>query len=271
MHLKLAISNIIWTKGRDALPGFLDAAMRFGVCGVELALNAIFEEPTFLSDTDLIALQEEIASRGLVVSALHSLTFTRADLELFNGNGKREALIEYLIEYARIARLLRCNNLVFGSPSARKMHGRTRNECDDIFLSFLAALDDRMGDVFFNIEPLHPAMCEYLHTLQDARKLIMGSNLHNIKIQLDLRSCIENNENVDQILTSLPFITHCQVSDPGLTMLTATHSQKHADFATLLREANYTGFITGEMLPPNGLVDDYAMQAAVNSLKTYYG
>lgn len=269
--MKLSISNIIWTKGQDAFPGFLDAAMEFGLCGVELALNVIFEEPTSLADADLIILREEIASRGLVVSALHSLTFTRTDLELFNGNEKREALIEYLIEYARIARLLNCNNLVFGSPSARKMHGRTRHECDDIFLSFLAALDDRIGDVFFNIEPLHPSMCEYLHTLQDARKLIMGSNLRNIKIQLDLRSCIENNENSDQIRTSLPFITHCQVSDPGLSMLTANHSQKHADFAALLREAYYTGFITGEMLPTNGLVDYDAMQAAVNSLKTYYG
>lgn len=271
MHLKLAISNIIWTKGRDALPGFLDAARKFGVCGVELALNAIFEEPTSLSDADLIALHKEIASRGLVVSALHSLTFTRADLELFSSDEKREALIEYLIEYARIARLLKCSNLVFGSPSARRMRGRTRHECDDIFLSFLAALDNQMDDIFFNIEPLHPAMCEYLHTLQDARELITGSNLRNIKIQLDLRSCIENNENSDQIRTSLPFITHCQVSDPGLTMLTAAHSQKHADFAALLREAHYTGFITGEMLPPNGLVDYYAMQAAVNSLKTHYG
>lgn len=271
MCLKLSISNIIWTKGRGAFPGFLDAAAECGVCGVELALNAIFEEPASLPDEDLIALRQEIEMRGLAVSALHSLTFTRGDLELFSDKEKREDLLNYLLEYVRIAKLLKCNNLVFGSPSARKMHGRSHNECDDIFLSFLAEMDKRLENVCFNIEPLHYGMCEYLHTLQDAKRLIMTGNLRNIKIQLDLRSCIENDERADQIRSSLQFITHCQVSDPGLAMLTTVYSQKHELFAAILRDAHYAGFVTGEMLSPNGVADECALREAVNSLKVFYG
>lgn len=269
--MRLSISNIIWSNGKESLDGFLDAAAECGLAGVELALNAIFEEPASLADADLARLRQKTAKRSLSVSALHSLTFTRNDLELFGREENRRELLGYLIEYARIARSLNCKNLVFGSPSARKMHGRTREECDDIFLDFLAELDERMENVFFNIEPLHPSMCEYLHTLQEAKKLIMAGNFHHIKIQLDLRSCIENCESADQIRSSLPFITHCQVSDPGLSALTDTHGQKHELFASILRDAHYDGFVAGEMLPPNGLTNGRALQAAVNSLKAFYG
>lgn len=269
--MKLSISNIIWSKGKKPLNGFLDAAAECDLAGVELALNAIYEEPVSLADADLITLRQEIAKRGLAVSALHSLTFTRNDLELFGCKENRKELLNYILEYVRIARLLNCKNLVFGSPSAREMHGRTREECDNIFLDFLAELDKHLENIFFNIEPLHPSMCEYLHTLQDAKKLIMDGNLHHVKVQLDLRSCIENCESTDQIRSSLPYVTHCQVSDPGLSTLAVTHSQKHELFASILRDAHYTGFVAGEMLPPNGLTNERALQAAANSLKAFYG
>lgn len=269
--MKLAISNIIWSKGKDKFPGFLDAVADSGIHGVELALNAIFEEPTSLSNGELIALQQEIAKRGLVVSALHSLTFTRGDLELFGGTEKREDLLDYLVEYNRIARLLKCGNLVFGSPSARKMRGRNKDECNNIFLEFLLKLDKNLGNVFLNIEPLHPAMCEYLHFLKEARHLIKIGGLQNIKIQLDLRACIENDESIDEIRSSLPFVTHCQVSDPGVTRLTDAYHQKHEVFSSLLLDGDYSGFVAGEMLPPPSSSDMDALGDAVNSMKIYYG
>lgn len=269
--LKLAISNIIWSKGKEKFPGFLDAVAESGIGGVELALNAVFAEPASLSDGELIALQQAIAKRGLRVSALHSLTFTRGDLELFGDKKKRGALLDYLTEYVRIARLLKCNNLVFGSPSARKMLGRNKAECDNIFLEFLSSLDISLENVFLNIEPLHPAMCEYLHTLQEARELIEMGSLQNIKVQLDFRSCIENDESPDEIRASLSLVTHCQVSDPGLVGIADTYGQKHEMFAAILRDSAYSGFVAGEMLPPKGRTDDEALRDAVGSLRKYYG
>ncbi len=269
--LKLAISNIIWSKGKEKFPGFLDAVAESGIGGVELALNAIFEEPVSLSDGELIALQQAIAKRGLLVSALHSLTFTRGDLELFGDKKKRGALLDYLTEYVRIALLLKCDNLVFGSPSARKMRGRNKAECDNVFLEFLASLDSSLGNISLNIEPLHPAMCEYLHSLKEARELIKMGNLQNIKVQLDLRSCIENDESPDEIRSSLPFVTHCQVSDPGLVGIADTYGQKHEMFAAILRDSTYSGFVAGEMLPAVGKNDDEALRDAVGSMRKYYG
>lgn len=269
--MKLAISNIIWSKGKDKFPGFLDAVADSGIHGVELALNAIFAEPAFLPDGELIALQQEIAKRGLVVSALHSLTFTRGDLELFGDLKKREDLLGYLVEYIRIARLLKCDNLVFGSPSARKMHGRNKSECDNIFLEFLFKLDKSLGNVFLNIEPLHPAMCEYLHFLKEARELIKMGSLQNIKVQLDLRACIENDESINEIRSSLPFVVHCQVSDPGVTRITDAYCQKHEIFSSMLLDSGYSGFVAGEMLPPKDSTDSNALRDAVSSIKRYYG
>lgn len=269
--MKLAISNIIWSKGKENFPKFLDAVRDSGIEGVELALNAIFEEPVSLPDIELIALHQEIAKRGLAVSALHSLTFTRGDLELFGEKKKREELFGYLVEYVRIARLLNCENLVFGSPSARKTLGRNKGECDNIFLEFLSNLDKSLGNVFLNIEPLHPAMCEYLHRLNEARELITMGALHNVRVQLDLRSCIENDESTDEIRSSLPFVTHCQVSDPGLIPIADSYGRKHEVFYSLLRDSGYSGFVAGEMLPPKGLEDGKALHEAVSSMKRYYG
>lgn len=269
--VKLSISNIIWAKGRAAFPEFLDAAVEQGLHGVELALNALFEEPATLTDGEVLALRQEIVGRGLVVSALHSLTFTRPDLELFGAAEKREGLRAYLLEYIRIARLLQCSNLVLGSPSARKMHGKSKAECDGIFLSFLAGLDGYLEGVFLNVEPLHPGMCEYLHTLQETGRLLTDVGLSNIRVQLDLRACIENEEGLEQIRQSLPRVTHCQVSDPGLTPLGDGYARQHEQFASLLREARYSGFIAAEMLCPKGLGNKNAMGLAVRSLKRFYG
>jgi sugar phosphate isomerase/epimerase len=269
--LKLAISNIIWPKGKTHFPDFLDSARDAGVNGVELALNAIFEEPTTLPDDELIALRQEIVKRGLVVSALHSLTYTRGDLELFDGKEKRDELYSYLVEYIRIARLLNCSHLVFGSPSARKMRGQNKGECDDIFLEFLISMDKGLGDVSLNIEPLHPAMCEYLHRLDEARALITMGALRNVRIQLDLRACIESDESADEIRSSLPFVKHCQVSDPGLVPISGAYARKHEVFAALLRDSGYSGFIAGEMLSPQGWSGDKALREAVASMRRYYG
>lgn len=269
--MKLAISNIIWSKGKENFPKFLDAVRDSGVEGVELALNAVFEEPSSLPDSELIALRQEIAKRGLAVSALHSLTFTRGDLELFGRKSKREELFSYLVEYVRIARLLNCGNLVFGSPSARKILGRNKGECDNIFLEFLLRLDKNLGGVFLNIEPLHPAMCEYLHRLNEARELITMGELQNVRVQLDLRSCIENDESIGEIRSSLPFVRHCQVSDPGLVPITDSYASQHEAFFALLRDSSYSGFVAGEMLPPKGREDGKALHEAVSSMKRYYG
>lgn len=269
--MKLSISNIIWAKGRESFPGFLDAASESAVEGVELALNAIFDEPAALADSEVVVLHREISKRGLSVSALHSLTFTRPELELFGAPNRREALLDYLLQYARIARLLKCRHLVFGSPSARRTHGLPRSECNDIFLSFLDRLSKRLGDISFNIEPLPAATCEYLHTLQDAKDLVIASSLKNIGIQLDLRACIENDEGAEQIRSALPFITHCQVSDPGLTLLTGTYSKKHILYSSLLHDARYSGFVAGEMLAPEEVSGKVALQKAVASMRAFYG
>ncbi len=268
--MKLSISNILWEKGRDALPAFLDAAAEHGLAGVELALNAVFPEPTDLSAADLGWLRAELRSRRLEISALHALTFTRPDLELFGAPASRRSLEDYVAACARIAAELDCPNMVFGSPSARRRCGQSKAECDDSFLEFLRGYDARSAGVRLNIEPLHPRMCEYLHDIGECARLLERGSFVHVGIQLDVRACMDNGEGPNEVRAVLKQIHHCQVSDPELMPIGAAHSGTHRAFAALLREAGYAGFVAGEMRAPPGTSPSQALGIAVASLREFY-
>lgn len=265
---KLSVSNIIWEQGTAHLPDFLERLQRARLDGVELALSCFWEEPAHASRSDVSWLRQELASRSLAVSALHSVTFTRPDLELFGGSGARGDLRDYVLRYVELARELDCRNIVFGSPRARRMHDRAREECDDIFLEFWRDLDRDCDGVFLNIEPLPKGTCEYLHTFAEAHSLLSRISIRNVKIQLDVRAVMESQENLDEILVLRDWIRHCQVSDPGLR---PPENERHGAVARQLYASGYDGFVAAEVTFQADMADREAgLDATIAQLKGHY-
>jgi len=267
--MKLSISNIIWKKGKENFEEFLTILNNNEIYNIELALSCIFEEPTEISDDEMNWLKDILKKYNMRVSALHSLTYTREDLELFGNTKKREELLEYILKYIDLAKELKTTNIVYGSPKSRNIYGYSMEQANVIFLEFLKAIDGYSNGVNFNIEPLSITYCEYLNTFDEVVKLIKNTNFKNIFIQLDVRSVIENKEDIDTIFKERSFIQHVHIGEPNLTMPTSKYEHIHKKINYNLTKINYNKFIAIEVLNHQD-ISTYYLYKTIKSTRRFY-
>ena len=269
--MNISVSNIIWKKGVRHLASFLDSLEYREIRGVELALSCFWDEPTEVNKIEVKWLKNELAARAIEPVSLHSLTFSRPDLEIFNSEKQRSELRDYIVSYCDIANKLGCKNIVFGSPKSRATHGKCRNELNHIFLDFICDIDRAISDVNLNIEPLSEQFCEYLNNFQDCVDLLDGQNFRNIFIQLDARTVIESNECVAEIFQNSNHIRHVHASNPGLTVPGEPHSEIHAAIKHCLDQMGYQGYVTAEVIADNKLPDCQHLGLVIDSMMGLYG
>lgn len=270
--MKLSISNIIWPKGEENFEDFLKYSHELGFQAVELALNCIWDEPAHINKSKFDKLKELLRYYDLDISALHSITYTRPDLEFFSSSEKKNELVEYIKRYLDIARYLGCKNIVYGSPTSRRKNNKSNEHCEDIFLDALLQIDNYCDrSVIFNIEPLSIKICEFINSMKETKALISKTNFKSIGIQLDVRNCIENEETVEDFLLVKDFVFHCQVGNPGLTIPGGQFLSEHLEFSSVLRNCNYEGFVAGEIIPDVQYDSFVHLKNAYLSLNQIYG
>ena len=268
--MKISISNILWPKGFDRLEEFFYELSRQYIVGVELALNCFWTEPVEASINDILLLKNLLKRYHLKLVSIHSLTFTRPDLELFRGSANLNALEDYLFRYFDLARQLDCSNLVFGSPKSRNTYGMSKQNMDEIFLKFLTKINDCTEGIFFNIEPLSIRFCGYLNRFMECVKLLENQDLKWIGIQLDIRSIIESNEDIQQILKQQNYIHHAHTGNPGMNLLGGIYEKEHRFIALTLRKAKYSDYLTAEILNNEGLQEKKFLSEVIDVMREYY-
>ena len=268
--MKIAISNILWKKGKQHIPSFFSALSNHGIDGVELALSCFWEEPTEISNDDLRWLRMMLSDYQLKLVSLHSLTYSRPDLELFSDYRTRTDLVNYLKKYCELARELDCQNIVFGSPKCRVTYGKSREELDKIFLDVLHQIDKNADGIFFNIEPLAKEYCDYLNSYMESASLIRNENFRNIFIQLDVRSIIESKENIDDIFQNCGYIKHVHVGNPRLKLPASPFIKFHRSVSKELINIGYDGYVTAEVLNHNDEIMHNYLDKTVYIMRELY-
>ena len=270
--MTLSISNIIWKKGKEHFEDFLNLIAENNVNAIELSLNSIFEEPLDMKEEDFIWLNNLLAKYNVSISALHSLTYTRPDLELFSSKEKRDELLLYMYNYLEIAKKLNTKNIVYGSPKSRKIYNITQSEANAIFLDFLRKIDLHSNNVNFNIEPLPKLYCDYLNTYDEGVKLIESEAYDNIFIQLDIRSIIENKENIKSIFKNSKYLRHVHIGEPDLKMSeNSIYASTHESLNSELREVKYTGYLSIEVINHSQNNFKKYTQKIIQRTRNYYG
>ena len=74
-------------------------------------------------------IHKNIKKIGLEIVWLHSLLFTRPDLQLFKDKSSRDETIKYIFQLIDICSYLEGKQLVFGSPKNRALHGNNYEKC----------------------------------------------------------------------------------------------------------------------------------------------
>lgn len=181
------------------------------------------------------------------IPSMQSLTYGR-DENIFDGR----VLINYLKEAITFAGELGINNLVFGSPKNRIL---PQDFPHKQVISIFKELGDfaKEHQTTFSIEA-NPEIYggNFILTTYDAIKLIKEVNSPNFKLNLDLGTVIENQENLQEILSeNLNLINHIHLSEPYLNSVII-----HEDYYLTMRNylKNYRGFVSIEMKNLNNIM-----------------
>lgn len=244
--MKFSISNIAWLKENDEhIYGLLK---ELGFNGIEIAPTRIFESGYNTSHSDLMLFRNQLKKFNLEISSMQSLLFGYVQ-GIFESSKQNEAIQEVMAEAFKFAETLGISNLVFGSPSLRNINNVAQEREAKLFFDAcmrLASLTKR----HFSIEP-NPIIYKtnFITTTQSAFDYVSKFNHAYFGVNLDLGTILENNEDIDELLspTTIKYVNHVHISEPFLVPISNEHKQVHFKLLRKLKELNYQHYVSIEM------------------------
>ena len=114
--MKLSISNIAWDKKYDE--DMYEYLALSGFEGIEIAPTRIIENNPYDNLDKAREFKSLMDNKGLEISSMQSIWFGR-DERIFYTEKERKDLLNYTEKAIDFASIIRCKNLVFGSPKNR--------------------------------------------------------------------------------------------------------------------------------------------------------
>ncbi len=242
--MKLSISNIAWKKENDNEIYSYLLSSKFDA--IEIAPTRIFEENPYNHVDEAKEFAEKLyKTYNLKISSMQSIWYNKKE-RIFGSVDERESLIKYTKKAIDFAKAIHCNNLVFGSPKNRSINNVQREYA--IAINFFNEIGDYASEngVCFSIEP-NPVIynTNFIVTTVEAINLVKDINNLGIKINLDLGTIIQNNENINIIKDNVNLINHVHISEPNLKAI--KKRQIHTELIKILEDNNYQGYVSIEM------------------------
>jgi sugar phosphate isomerase/epimerase len=246
--MMIGISNIGWSAADD--PRILPRLRRLGVAGLDVVPARTW--PPHASVDDMRAVRAALGEYGLSIVAFQSLLFQHPGLDVFGAAPIRTETLRHLSTVCDAAAQVGARILVFGSAANRRRGRRSVEEADQIAAAFFAEIGAHAAHrgVAVCIEPLPPEVgCDYVHTAEDALRLIRAVGSPGFGLHLDAAALHASGEDIETaIASSIDVLRHFHISEPGLTRI-GTAGVDHCRIATALHAAGYAGVASIEMLP----------------------
>lgn len=249
--MKLSISNIGWDVDND--DRMYLTLEELGFTGLEIAPTRIFSHNPYDQLEKAKNLRANLKSNyGLSISSMQSIWYGRQE-NIFQSNEEREALINYTKDAIDFAVTLGCGNLVFGCPKNRNMNSTNSiGEAVDFF--------KKIGDFAFSKGTIigmeaNPTIynTNFINDTVSALELIEMVDSKGFKLNLDLGTVIQNDEDISEIEGKVGVINHVHISEPWLKPI--KNRLLHKQLRDILEKEDYKGYISIEM----GKVDDISL------------
>ena len=249
--MKLSISNIAWTLEYDE--SVYCVMKKYGFEGLEIAPTRIFPEKPYDKKDEAKQWAENIYEKyGLCISSMQSIWYGVQE-KIFGTEEERKILLEYTKKAIDFAVSIKCKNLVFGCPRNRNIPEGVN---DDIAISFFKEL----GDYAYSVGTVigmeaNPTIynTNYINTTKSALELIEKVNSKGFKLNLDIGTMIQNEEDLEVLKNNVSKINHVHISEPGLKPI--EERKLHEKLYNILENEGYQGYVSIEM----GKVDDIAV------------
>lgn len=240
--MKLAVSNIAWTKESDEqMYGFLKEEH---IDGLEIAPTRIFPQEPYEQLTEAMDYARQLHEKfGLAIPSMQSIWFGRKE-NIFASLEDRQILLTYTKKAIDFAKAIGCGNLVFGCP-------RNRTYAQGCDLSVVIPFFEELGEYALGkntvlaMEANPPIYnTNYCNTTQEALELVKTVGSKGFLINLDLGTMIQNGEDMHVVDVARDYLNHIHISEPGLAL--PKKRGLHAELARYLRETAYDKYVSLE-------------------------
>lgn len=249
--MKLSISNIGWTSENDEY--MYNYLKKVGFEGIEIAPTRIFKINPYNKIREAREYSKEIKKKySLDISSMQSIWFGRNE-GIFNSKEEREILLDYTKKAIDFASEIKCNNIVFGCPKNRKINKENKDhtKISREFFEELGSYAEEKNTVIA-IEP-NPVIYDtnFINTTEEAFEFVRSLNNTGVKVNVDLGTIINNNEQLSILAENIDLINHVHISEPYLEEI--EKRDIHFNLARILKENNYQKYISIEMKNLNSL------------------
>ena len=100
--------------------------------------------------------------------------------------------------------------------------------------------------------------------------LLENKCLKQVGIQLDIRSVIESEEDIQQILKQQNYIHHAHTGNPNMEIIGGNFDNKHRYIASALKKSKYSGYLTAEILNYYGQNETTFLNNVIEVMREYY-
>jgi sugar phosphate isomerase/epimerase len=237
--MRLAISNIAWTKNNDEL--MYSRLKQIGVGAIEIAPTRIFSISPYdnlLRASDYAKILKEKFDLDIV--SLQSIWYGREE-NIFRSKIDRDILVEYTFKVIDFAVAMNCCNIVFGNPKQRNGYSQKYKKIAKDFFWTISEYA-KQKNVIISLEP-NPKIynTNFLNTTLETIDYIKEISHPNLRLNLDLGTLIENNESFEIITNNLDLINHIHISEPFLKPILKREVHRQ------LVKLDYKGIISIEM------------------------
>lgn len=249
--MKLAISNIAWTKNEE--PAVAAKLKELGVRSVEIAPTKVWDDPLSVTDEQLKEYLDFWAGYGITVVAFQAMFFPRPDLKLFESAENRAATLQYTKDFLALAEKMHAGVMVYGSPKNRQRGDMPLAEAEQVAVEFFSAVGDEAHNrsVYFCIEPNAPQYnCDFITNAQEGIDFVRKVDNPGFGLHLDTGCMTMAGEDLAASITAAgDMIRHFHISAPMLESVTPEDGVQHAAAAQALQALGYDNYISIEMKP----------------------
>lgn len=245
---KLAFSSIAF-KEIDTCCSFL---LKNNIEGIEVAPSMIMDNP-YDDIEELVERTKEIKIKNeLDVCSLQSIWYGRKE-NIFSSDKNRKLLIDLTKKIIDYASKVNCRNIVFGCPKNRIISCRNDEEKA---LTFFKELGDYAysKNTCLSLEA-NPTIygTNFINDTSSAINLIKKVNSNGFKLNLDIGTMIENNEDIAILKGNINLVNHVHISEPYLNVI--KERNLHITIKELLINENYNRYISVEMKNTDNIND----------------
>lgn len=240
--MKLSISNIAWdANDDDEMYKYLQECK---IEGIEIAPTRIFPDSPYERLKEAKEYSDFLWNKyNLKISSMQSIWYGKLG-NIFNKEEATE-LLDYSKKAINFAGVIDCKNLVFGCP-------KNRNILEGCYDFEVATFFKKIGEYALNsnttfaLEP-NPTIynTNFLNTTSETLKFIDLIESEGIKLNLDIGTMIQNNEDINKIREYVKYVNHIHISEPYLEKI--VKRQEHKIIADILKKAEYKNYVSIEM------------------------